>query len=63
MSTDNQNTFNKENLDLYLKELGKESFDFVDLLIPIKFEFTNDEYINLVSNELMNFSKKIDIKK
>lgn len=24
MSTDNQNTFNKENLDLYLKELGKE---------------------------------------
>ena len=24
MSIDNQNTFNKENLDLYLKELGKE---------------------------------------
>lgn len=24
MSTDNQNIFNKENLDLYLKELGKE---------------------------------------
>lgn len=24
MSTDNHNTFNKENLDLYLKELGKE---------------------------------------
>ncbi len=24
MSTDNQKTFNKENLDLYLKELGKE---------------------------------------
>ena len=24
MSTDNQNTFNIENLDLYLKELGKE---------------------------------------
>lgn len=34
MSTDNQNTFNKENLDLYLKELGKEYRKLVRKKMP-----------------------------
>ena len=34
MSTDNQNTFNKENLDLYLKELGKEYRKLVGKEMP-----------------------------
>ena len=35
------------NYEYYLKELGKEDNTFTSLLVPIKLEFTNDEYINL----------------
>ena len=35
------------NYEYYLKELGKEDKTFTSLLVPIKLEFTNDEYINL----------------
>lgn len=35
------------NYEYYLKELGKEETEYMDLLIPIKLEFTNDEYLNL----------------
>ena len=35
------------NYEYYLKELGKEDNSYIDLLVPIKLEFTNEEYINL----------------
>lgn len=35
------------NYEYYLKEMGKETNDFVDLLIPIKMELSNVEYLKL----------------
>ena len=35
------------NYEYYLKELGREENEYIDLLIPIKLEFTNEEYIKL----------------
>lgn len=35
------------NYERYLKELGKETSEYTELLLPIKLEFSNDEYINL----------------
>ena len=35
------------NYEYYLKELGKETREITDLLVPIKIELANDEYINL----------------
>ena len=35
------------NYEMYLKEMGKETKELVDLLVPIKLEFSNEEYINL----------------
>ena len=42
------------NYEYYLKELGKDEIEYTDLLVPIKLEFTNEEYLNLKSkfNEL-----------
>lgn len=38
------------NYERYLKELGKETSEYTELLLPIKLEFSNDEYINLKIN-------------
>ena len=35
------------NYEMYLKELGKETRELSDLLVPIKLEFSNEEYIGL----------------
>ena len=35
------------NYEKYLKELGKETKEVINLLVPIKLEFSSDEYINL----------------
>ena len=35
------------NYEYYLKEMGKEEYDLTDLLVPIKIELSNEEYINL----------------
>ena len=35
------------NYEYYLKEMGKETKEQTDLLVPIKIELSNDEYINL----------------
>ena len=35
------------NYEYYLKEMGKETKELTDLLVPIKIELSNDEYINL----------------
>lgn len=35
------------NYEKYLKALGEETNEYTELLLPIKLEFSNDEYINL----------------
>lgn len=35
------------NYEYYLKEMGKETNEYTDLLVPIKIELSNEEYINL----------------
>lgn len=38
------------NYEYYLKEMGKSSSDCIDLLVPIKLEFSNQEYLILKQN-------------
>ena len=38
------------NYEYYLKEMGKETNDVIDLLVPIKIEFSNKEYLILKQN-------------
>ena len=35
------------NYEYYLKELGKNTYTIVDLLVPIKIELSNNEYLSL----------------
>ena len=35
------------NYEKYKKELGKETMEFTDVLVPIKLEFTNEEFLEL----------------
>ena len=39
------------NYEKYKKELGKETPEIIDLLLPIKLSFTSDEYINLMNKK------------
>ena len=47
------------NYEYYLKELGKEGKKETDLLVPIKLEFSNDEYISL--KEKFNILENLNI--
>ena len=47
------------NYEYYLKELGKEEKKVTDLLVPIKLEFSNDEYISL--KEKFNILEDLNI--
>lgn len=47
------------NYEYYLEKLGKETKEQIDLLIPIKLEFSNNEYLILKEN--FNLLEKINI--
>lgn len=47
------------NYEYYLKEMGKESYEVTDLLIPIKIELTRPEYLKL--KEHIDILDKINI--
>ena len=38
------------NYEYYLKELGKDTYEKIDLLVPMKLEFSNNEYLVLKQN-------------
>lgn len=48
------------NYEYYLKEMGKDETELTDLLIPIKIELSNEEYINL--KDKLNILDSIGIK-
>ncbi|HPE14765.1 MAG TPA: DNA mismatch repair endonuclease MutL [Bacilli bacterium] len=47
------------NYEYYLKEMGKDTYDTIDLLIPIKIEFTAPEYLKFKEN--MQALQKLNI--
>ncbi len=47
------------NYEYYLKEMGKETIEATDLLVPIKLEFSNKEYLILKQN--FNILRNINI--
>ena len=62
-SLNNDNTVNKE-IDLPLLNTDNISNEEIQIIInELNNQFSNNEFINLISSELINFGKKIDIRK
>ena len=62
-SLNNDNTENKE-IDFPLLNTGNISNEEIQIIInELNSQFSNNEFINLISNELVTFGKKIDIRK